>query len=119
MIDEYTLIQKIKIRLGKYHTENNSIVFDDAECDVYLNELLSDAIESVKNVRNYPKSWTKEQIDDDMKRYEKVLIKLVIYDFNKEGMEFENSHTESGVSRQFQSRARVMADVLPFVGMYQ
>jgi hypothetical protein len=47
-----------------------------------------------------------------------VLIKLVIYDFNKEGMEFENSHTESGVSRQFQSRARIMADVLPFVDMF-
>lgn len=118
MTDEFTLLQRIKIRLGQYHTDNNSIVFDDAECDVYLNELLSDAKESVINVRNYPRDWTEEQIDADLKRYEKVLIKLVIYDFNKEGMEFENSHTESGVSRQFQSRARIMGDVLPFVDMY-
>lgn len=118
MKDEYTLLQKIKIRLGQYHTENNSIVFDEAECDVYLNELLSDAKESVRNVRNYPHGFTEEQIAEDMKKYEKVLIKLVIYDFNKEGMEFENSHTESGVSRQFQSRARVMADVLPFVDIF-
>ena len=118
MKDEFTLLQKIKIRLGQYHTDNNSIVFDDAECDVYLNELLSDAKESVINVRHYPRNWTAEQIEDDLKKYEKVLIKLVIYDFNKEGMEFENSHTESGVSRQFQSRARVMADVLPFVDIF-
>jgi hypothetical protein len=118
MKDEYTILQKIKIRLGQYHTDNNSIVFDDAECDVYLNELLSDAKESVINVRHYPTAWTEEQIESDLKKYEKVLIKLVIYDFNKEGMEFENSHTESGVSRQFQSRARIMADVLPFVDMF-
>ena len=118
MRDEYTLLQKIKIRLGQYHTDNNSIVFDDAECDVYLNELLSDAKESIINVRHYPRSWTEEQIEDDLKKYEKVLVKLVIYDFNKEGMEFENSHTESGVSRQFQSRARIMADVLPFVDIF-
>lgn len=118
MRDEYTILQKIKIRLGQYHTDNNSIVFDDADCDVYLNELLSDAKESVRNVRNYPHTWTEEQIEADMKRYEKVLIKLVIYDYNKEGMEFENSHTESGVSRQFQSRARIMGDVLPLVDMF-
>lgn len=118
MRNEYTLLQKIKIRLGQYHTDNNSIVFDDAECDVYLNELLSDAKESVINVRHYPSAWTEEQIDADLQKYEKVLIKLVIYDYNKEGMEFENSHTESGVSRQFQSRARIMADVMPFVEIF-
>jgi len=118
MKDELTILQKIKVRLGQYHTDNNSIVFDDADCDVYLNELLSDAKESVINVRNYPHTWTDEMIAEDLKKYEKVLIKLVIYDYNKEGMEFENSHTESGVSRQFQSRARVMSDVLPFVDMF-
>lgn len=118
MKSEYTTLQKIKIRLGQYHMSNNSIVFDDAECDVYLNELLSDAKESVKNVRNYPHTWTDEQIETDLSKYEKVLIKLVIYDYNKEGMEFENTHSESGVSRQFSSRARVMADVLPFVDIF-
>lgn len=117
-MDEFSILQKIKIRLGQYHTDNNSIVFDNAEEDIYLNELLSDAKESVINVRHYPKNFTAEMIEDDLKAYEKVLIKLVIYDYNKEGMEFENSHTESGVSRQFQSRARVMGDVLPFVEIF-
>lgn len=117
-MDEFSILQKIKIRLGQYHHTDNSIVFDNVEEDIYLNELISDAKESIINVRHYPKHFTDEQIEDDLKQYEKVLIKLVIYDYNKEGMEFENSHTESGVSRQFSSRARVMGDILPFVEVF-
>lgn len=117
-MDEFSILQKIKIRLGQYHHTDNSIVFDNVEEDIYLNELLADAKESIINVRHYPKHFTQEQIDEDLERYEKVLIKLVIYDYNKEGMEFENAHTESGVSRQFQSRARLMGDVLPFVEVF-
>ena len=117
-MDEFSILQKIKIRLGQYHHTDNSIVFDNVEEDIYLNELLADAKESIINVRHYPKHFTQEQIDEDLEHYEKVLIKLVIYDYNKEGMEFENAHTESGVSRQFQSRARLMGDVLPFVEVF-
>ena len=117
-MDEFSILQKIKIRLGQYHQDDNSIVFDNVEEDIYLNALLQDAKESIINVRHYPKHFTEEMIDADLERYEQVLIKLVIYDYNKEGMEFENAHTESGVSRQFQSRARLMGDVLPYVEVF-
>lgn len=115
MSGEYSLLQKIKIRLGQYKIVNNETVFEYPEENPKLEMLISNARESIINVRNYPADWKPEKIADDVKKYENVLINLVIYDYNKEGMDFENSHTESGVSRQFQSRARVMADVLPFV----
>lgn len=114
----YTQLQRIKIQLRQYHMDGNRLIFDNAEDDPILEELLKKAIESVKKVRNYPSSWTDEKIQKDLANYEDTIINVVIYDFNKEGMEFENSHTESGVTRQFSSRAKVMADVLPFVDMF-
>ena len=118
MSGEYSLLQKIKIRLGQYKIVNNETVFEYPDENPKLEMLISNARESIINVRHYPADWTPEKIAEDMKRYENVLINLVIYDYNKEGMDFENSHTESGVSRQFQSRARVMADVVPFVHIF-
>lgn len=118
MSGEYSLLQKIKIRLGQYKIVNNETVFEYPEENPKIEMLISNARESIINVRHYPNDWTLEKIEEDLKRYEHVLINLVIYDYNKEGMDFENSHTESGVSRQFQSRARVMADVVPFVHIF-
>ena len=114
---DYTLLQQIKIRLRQFHMEGNKMVFDDLKENPIIEALLDNAKESVIKCRNYPSSWTKERIDEDLENYKNVLINLVIYDYNKEGMEYENSHSESGVSRQFSSRARVMADVVPFVDM--
>lgn len=118
MSGEYSIIQQIKLRLGQYHMDNNEVVFEYPEENPKLEMLISNAKESIINVRHYPKDWTSDKIAEDLKKYENVLINLVIYDYNKEGMDFENSHTESGVSRQFQSRARVMADVVPFVHIF-
>jgi len=118
MSGEYSIIQQIKLRLGQYHMDNNEVVFEYPEENPKLEMLISNARESIINVRHYPADWNADKIDADLKQFENVLINLVIYDYNKEGMDFENSHTESGVSRQFQSRARVMADVVPFVHIF-
>ena len=118
MDSEYTLVQKIKIRLRQFHMQGNRMIFDNAEENPILEQLIADAYESVKKVRNYPSNFSDEKIEKDMEQYESIIINLVIYDYNKEGMDFENAHTESGVSRQFSSRARVMGDVLPFVHIF-
>ena len=115
---EYSLIQQIKLRLGQYHMDNNEVVFEYPEENPKIEMLISNAKESIINTRHYPSDWTDEKIEADLKKYTNVLINLVIYDYNKEGMDFENSHSESGVSRQFQSRQRLMADVVPFVHIY-
>lgn len=118
MSGEYSLLQKIKLRLGQYTIVNNETVFEYPDENPKLEMLISNAKASIIQVRHYPDSFSDEKIAKDLEKFENVLINLVIYDYNKEGMDFENSHTESGVSRQFQSRARVMADVVPFVHIF-
>lgn len=118
MSGEYSLLQKIKIRLGQYSIVNNETVFEYPDENPKLEMLISNAKASIIQVRHYPDSYDEKKIEKDLAQFENVIINLVIYDYNKEGMDFENSHTESGVSRQFQSRARVMADVVPFVHIF-
>ena len=118
MSGEYSLIQKIKLRLGQYTVVNNEPVFEYADENPKLEMLISNAKASIIQVRHYPDSFSEEKIAKDLEKFENVLINLVIYDYNKEGMDFENAHTESGVSRQFQSRSRIMADVVPFVHIF-
>ena len=116
--DDFTLTQQVKLRLKQYHMDNNEIVFDYPDEDPQIEMLISNALESIRQVRHYPDDWDEDKIKDDLKNYRNTVINLVIYDYNKEGMDYENSHTESGVSRQFQSRQRLMADVMPFVHIY-
>lgn len=119
MSDNYTILQKVKIRLRLYTTANKSHTFDDAEDDIYLNELISSAKDYVKNVRHYPHTWSDDKINADIEsKYVQQIVDLVIYDYNKEGIEFESTHSESGVSRQFQSKARICADIMPFVDIF-
>lgn len=118
MLSTHALLNKTKTMLRQYQMNGNKMVFTNAEDNPILEELISNAIESVKKVRNYPTSWTDEKIEKDLANYEDIIVKLAIYDYNKEGMEFENSHTESGVTRQFSSRAKVMADILPLVDIF-
>lgn len=115
---DYSTLQKIKLRLAQYHMDNNEVVFEFPEENPKIEMLISNARESIINVRHYPDDWTDDKISKDLEKFENVLINLVVYDYNKEGMDYENSHTESGVSRQFQSRARIMADVVPFVHIF-
>lgn len=115
---EKSLLSRVKIRLEQFHMEGNNIVFDDNDQNPIIEELLSDAREDVIQARNYPKTWDAERINDDLKHYENVIIKLTVFAYNKIGMDFENTHTESGVTRQFSSKAKILADVLPFVHFY-
>ena len=117
-MSEYSILQKVKLRLSQYHMDNNEVVFEFPDENPKLQMLISNAKESIIQVRHYPDSWTQDKIEKDLEQFENTLINLVIYDYNKEGMDFENSHTESGVSRQFQSRQRIMADVVPFVHIF-
>lgn len=115
---ENSLLKKAKTRLEQFHMEGNKIVFDDNDQNPIIEDLLSSARDDVIKARNYPTSWDEKKIESDLKQFENLMVKLAVYDYNQIGMDFETSHTESGVTRQYGSRNKILADVLPFVHFY-
>ena len=116
----YTILEQAKIRLRQFHienpeTEDEKIAFDIPEENPILDLLIFQATQDVIECRNYPESCTEEKKTDDLKKYDSVIVSLVLYDYNKEGGEFQESSSENGTSRSWIDREKLMADVLPLV----
>jgi hypothetical protein len=73
------------------------------------------AIQSFKNKKNYPESYKEENIEKDMERYQMCIFDLALYWCVMQGYEFQNSHSESGVSRSWKSEEDIYAlhNVIP------
>lgn len=124
-MEEYSILQKVKIRLGQFHIEevtdpNTGItsdvtVFDHKEDNPRLELLIKQATNEVINRRMYPQSYTQEQIDEDLKKFEDVIINLTVYDRSQAGEAYMASYTENGVSRNWKDRDTLLVGVYPFV----
>lgn len=121
---EHTLLEKIKIRLQQFHMESRvddngnveaEIVFDDVDQNPIIEQLIDEAWKDVKSYRQYPPTYTDEYIAEDLLRYENVVIKLVVYDFNKIGAEFETDNKEDSNSRSYVKRESILSEIFPFV----
>lgn len=78
------------------------------------------AIREVKMRRNYPSSWTDEQITTDLtNNYYPTILNLARYDYNQLGAEGESSHTESSVQRNWVDREQMFQGVFAFVTILQ
>ena len=66
-------------------------------------------------IRDSPKEYTEEQIRDDLKRFNDVIVNLVVYDHSQAGESFMDSYTENGVSRNWKDRNDLFVGVYPFV----
>ena len=73
------------------------------------------AIQSFKNKRNYPAYYKEDYIEKDMKKFYMCLFDLALYWAIMQGVEFQNSHSENGTSRSWQSEADiyVLHNVIP------
>lgn len=115
----YTLLEQVKIRLGQFHIEESDgadkTVFDHKEDNPRIQQLIDQAAQEIINRIGYPESYTQEQIDKDMKKYEGVIVDLAVYDHSQAGEAFMASYTENGVSRNWQDRDKLFAGVFPFV----
>lgn len=76
------------------------------------------AVRSFQKKRNYPSEYTKEQIDSDMKKCYDCIFDLALYFLVKQGAEFQGSHSESSVSRGWDSETEIYINhgVFPFAG---
>lgn len=110
----YTMLEQVKIRLKQFHIDDKeSVVFDRKEENPLIEQLIEQARQEVIIKRMYPEDYTQEQIDDDMKKYEGVIVSLAVYDRSQAGEAFMESYTENGVSRNWKDRDSLFSAVYP------
>ena len=97
------LIADLKLELEKEPTFDLSV----------LTQKVVNAIREVKRARKYPSYYTDEQISTDLYEYYSNIRNLALYDYNKIGAEFENSHNENSISRTWTDRVKLFSGVLP------
>lgn len=113
---EYTTLEQVKIRLKQFHidSESSEVVFDDLEDNPLIEQLISQAKADIVAKRMYPDSYTDEKIAEDLKRFESVIVNVVVYDHSQAGENFMASYSENGVSRKWRDREDLFVGVFPF-----
>lgn len=120
---EYTTLEQVKIRLGQFHIEtvtnddettSDVVVFDNKEDNPLIEQLINQATEDVKAIRNYPDNYTDKMITEDLKQFESVIVNLAVYDHSQAGEAFMASYNENGVNRTWKDRDSLFVGVFPF-----
>jgi FtsZ-interacting cell division protein YlmF len=117
---EYTTLEQVKIRLKQFHidsksdSESSEVVFDHFEENPLLEQLISQAKADIVAKRMYPDSYTDEKIAEDLKRFESVIVNVVVYDHSQAGENFMANYSENGVSRTWRDRDSLFVGVFPF-----
>lgn len=120
----YTTLEQVKIRLHQYHidtvtndddTTTNVVVFDDIEDNPLIEQLIEQSRQEIISLRNYPSSYTQEQIDNDVAKYENVIVNLTVYDHSQAGENYMASMNEGGVNRTWKNRNDLLTGVFPLV----
>lgn len=120
---EYTTLEQVKIRLKQFHIDSKSdsespkVVFDHLEENPLLEQLISQAEADIRAKRMYPESYTEEKIAEDMKKFQSVVVNLVVYDRSQAGENFMASYSENGVSRTWKDRDDLFVGVFPFANV--
>ena len=116
-MEEYSILEQVKIRLEQFHIESedgeDKVVFDHKEENPLLNQLIKQAREDVIGERNYPDDYEEEQIATELKKFDSVVVNLVVYDHSQAGESFMDSYTENGVSRNWKDRNELLVGVHP------
>ena len=78
-----------------------------------LKQKVLNAIREVKRARKYPSNYTDNMVNNDLYNYYSNIRNISLYDYNKMGAEFEQSHNENSVSRSWKDRDKLFNGVLP------
>lgn len=100
---EYDIFEEISKVLKKEST------FDEDA----LKEIISDVIEEVKEIRNYPEYYTNGMIIDDLRKFKGKMKKIIKVDYNQIGAEGEQSHSENSISRSYIDRDSLFSGIIP------
>lgn len=91
---------------------------DDPETFEMITLSVRRAIRSFKKKRNYPSSYTEEKINGDLEECYDCIFDLALYFLVKQGAEFQGSHSENSVNRNWESETEIYINhgVFPFAG---
>lgn len=76
---------------------------------------VKNAIREVRKARNYPKSYTEKNIQEDLQDYYSNIRNIALYDYNQIGAEFQSNASENSVSRSWVDRDKLFDGVYAFV----
>ena len=96
------IIADLTLELGSEPTFNENA----------LRQKVINAIREVKKVRKYPGYYTEERIARDLYNFYSNVRNIALYDYNKMGGEFEQSHNENSVSRSFVDRNSLFSGIV-------
>lgn len=89
-----------------------SISDDDFNTNL-LTQKVKNALREIRTARNYPQSYSQEKIANDMQKYYSQARAIALYDYNKIGADFEDSHSENGISYSFSERDKLFSGIIP------
>ena len=98
------LIEDLTVELSISDTKFNSDL---------LTQKVKQALREVKSARCYPVSYTDEMIDKDMQSYYSQARDIALYDYNKIGIDFENSHSENSINYSYDDRDKLFKGIIP------
>ena len=87
---KYSTLEQVKIRLEQFHidtvdndddTNSDVVVFDKKEENPLIEQLIEQATEEIRTLRNYPDSYTDERIDENLKKYQSIIVNIAVYDY--------------------------------------
>lgn len=93
---------------------------DELKGQIPSSMLIDFVVEKYIQHRNYPSYVKSEAIDDDLYSHISTIAMAVIDMYSKMGAEGEISHSENGVTRQYESAyisTSIFIDVLPYVNI--
>lgn len=90
-------------------------VSDKNFSETLLLSKVRNAMREVKRARNYPKTYSDSQIEQDMYDYFSNIRNIALYDYNLIGAEGQQSSSENGTSRSYVDRDKLFCGICPFV----
>lgn len=107
---EAELLKMILTYLGSDYSEDQEPI---------LLLLIQKAIYGFKSFMNYPEYFTEEKIQEDLDKNKFCIFELALYSYNMQGVEFQNSHSENGTSRSWNSETEIYNyyGLVPYVNL--
>ena len=113
----YTILEQVKIQLRQAHTEQDvnpdgstydKVVLDNPEENPFLELCIEKNRQLLISVVKPPEHYSPEMIEEIVAKYSSAIVDMTIYDYCKEGAEFQKTHSENGISRNWISKEEIL-----------